>query len=74
MSVIRCACALLVTPYTLHIDNNWPTVVLRHTTPDQAFEICYHFGTGSTSTSQPFEVGIPVPSVLPPMSLQVGGP
>src|SRR5262245_51584983 len=28
----------------------------------------------STCTSQPFEVGIPVPSVLPPMSLQVGGP
>src|SRR5262245_27675906 len=31
-------------------------------------------GSGSTSTSQPFEVGIPVPSVPPPMSRQVGGP
>jgi hypothetical protein len=30
--------------------------------------------TGSTSTSQPFDVGIPVPSVLPPMRRQVGGP
>ena len=30
--------------------------------------------TGSTSTSQPLEVGIPVPSVLPPMSRHVGGP
>ena len=30
--------------------------------------------TGSTSTSQPLEVGMPVPSVLPPISLQVGGP
>ena len=29
---------------------------------------------GSTSTSQPLEVGIPVPSVSAPMSRQVGGP
>ena len=27
MSVIRCACALLVTPYELPIVNNWPAVV-----------------------------------------------
>ena len=26
MSVIRCACALLVTPYKFRIVNNWPTV------------------------------------------------
>ena len=26
MSVIRCACALLVTPYKLRIVNNWATV------------------------------------------------
>src|SRR5438552_297931 len=30
--------------------------------------------TGSTSTSQPFEVGIPVPSVIWPMMWHVGGP
>src|SRR5947208_5813319 len=30
--------------------------------------------TGSTSTSQPFDVGIPVPAVLWPISRQVGGP
>lgn len=30
--------------------------------------------SGMTSTSHPFDIGIPVPSVLPPMSLQVGGP
>ncbi len=30
--------------------------------------------TTSTSTSQPLEVGMPVPSVSPPISLQVGGP
>ena len=30
--------------------------------------------TGSTSTSQPLDVGMPVPSVLPPMSRHVGGP
>src|SRR6188768_2471019 len=29
---------------------------------------------GTTSTSQPFDVGIPVPSVSPPISLHVGGP
>ena len=28
----------------------------------------------STSTSQPFDVGMPVPSVPPPMSRHVGGP
>src|SRR5262245_28550797 len=31
-------------------------------------------GSGSTSTSHPLEVGIPVPSVVCPMSRQVGGP
>ena len=30
--------------------------------------------TGWTSTVQPLLVGMPVPSVLPPISLQVGGP
>ena len=29
MSVNRCACALLVTPYKLRIINNWPTVPLE---------------------------------------------
>jgi len=29
---------------------------------------------GITSTSQPFDVGMPVPPVSPPISLQVGGP
>src|SRR5262249_45093737 len=32
------------------------------------------FVQGTTSTSQPFDVGIPVPSVSPPISLHVGGP
>ena len=26
MSMIRCACALLVTPYKLRMATNWPTV------------------------------------------------
>lgn len=30
--------------------------------------------SGMTSTSQPFDVGMPVPLVSPPISLQVGGP
>lgn len=29
---------------------------------------------GSTSTSQPFDVGMPVPSVVWPINRQVGGP
>ncbi len=29
MTGIRCACALLVTPYRLRIINNWSTVALR---------------------------------------------
>src|SRR5262245_58362423 len=33
-----------------------------------------HVVIGATSTSQPFDVGIPVPSVSEPMSRQVGGP
>jgi hypothetical protein len=32
------------------------------------------FYRGTTSTSQPFEVGIPVPSVSPPIRRHVGGP
>ena len=29
MSVIRCACALLVTPYSLRIVNIWPTLATQ---------------------------------------------
>ena len=32
-SVIRCACALLVTPYRLRIVNNWPAVCKRTAAP-----------------------------------------
>lgn len=34
----------------------------------------YVCSANSTSTSQPFDVGMPVPSVTWPISLQVGGP
>lgn len=36
--------------------------------------IVHVFSRGITSTSHPFEVGMPVPSVSPPINRQVGGP
>src|SRR5688500_9127883 len=44
------------------------------TPPRQAGDTCVPGGSGSTSTSHPFDVGIPVPSVAWPMIRQVGGP
>ena len=43
MSIIRCACALLVTPYGLRIVNNWPTVEpdVRSIDPDSKTALHY---------------------------------
>ena len=43
MSIIRCACALLVTPYGLRIVNNWPTVEpdVRSIDPDSTTVLHY---------------------------------
>ena len=44
------------------------------TTSPSGNQPSYERGRGITSTSHPFDVGMPVPSVSPPISRQVGGP